>query len=544
MLSKNPSTNQDQLTPEGHVLLSSFVTDTRGPIYVLNENLPMAISAAAMARLSRCADDLRVLLLREFSPLPPPHDNTHAGKEIGLLRRVITAYGDDSVQQLANLYVVVQAPSNLLTKLLERPRIGAAYLEQSTRYILFDQKTISPGREQPHYRYVIPKELDREATAVYVTAMDKLFKNYSGVVNLLVDHLTINSSEPAEKRDLAWRNAIRAQACDAARGMLPAATTSTVGICASGQALDGLVMHLLAHPLQEARDTGAAMLTELRKVAPVFFERTDLPERGGATTAYIAGTRQHFVQLLEEKSNAGLVMCGAWTKDVELVNYWPKLETELVDSLLYPYGYASSESSEELDARELLTAYAGERLNRRHHAGRMFEEPHYRFNFRTTYGEYRDLQRHRLVDAFEWQELDPSPMDFDIPELISEAGLDMEFKQSFQESLQLWAYLIDRFNSNTLAQYAVLFGFKINWCWTVNLREATHIIELRTTPQGHPAYRRICQKMYSEIARVHPILASTISFVNCGEDPELTRLAAERATAYKLEQQDREAKRD
>lgn len=529
MLTKNKN-NQEVLTEQGHEYLAHFVTDTKGPIYAFKESLSTAVAAASMARLSRCADDLRHILIKEFAPTIPAEIlvDPRIKKEDALLQRVITAYGDDSVQQLAGLYVVVQAPSNLLTKLLERPRTGAAYLEQSTRYIFFDQKVIGEN-DQPHYRYITPPELRGELAEHYRVEMDKLFDNYSVIVRKLYDWLVENSSEPAESRDLAWRNAIRAQACDAARGVLPAATTSTVSIYASAQALDNLIMRLLGHPLQEARDTGEAILKEVRKVAPVFFQRTDMPERGGATTAYLRTTRDNMRRLCETTSTTIPIVHGE--ASVDLIDYWPKDETDILDSILFPFGYTSTgEDIPEL-FEQVVRTYAGERLNRRHKPGRMFEEACYTFEYNTSYAEFRDLQRHRLVSSFEWLELKPST--YQIPELIQKSGLVDLYNSSFSISRALWERLYKATNS-TVAQYPVLFGETMTWSWTLNLREAMHIIELRTTPQGHPAYRKICQLMYEEIKRIHPVLAQTIKFVNCDEDPELTRLAAERATAFKL----------
>ena len=85
---------------------------------------------------------MRITILDEFA--------SSAGKDEKLLQRVITAYGDDSVQQLVGLHFVVENASNLLTKKLEWGRL-AAYLEQSTRYIYFDQKD-AEGK----YRYYTP----------------------------------------------------------------------------------------------------------------------------------------------------------------------------------------------------------------------------------------------------------------------------------------------------------------------------------------------------------------------------------------------------
>src|SRR5260221_5867551 len=122
--------------------------------------------------------------------------------------------------------------------------------------------------------------------------MDRIFDVYSEMVRKLTTYVQDNSSTPVVERDIAWKGATRAQACDAIRPVLPVATKSTVGIYASGQALESLVMHLLGDELPEAQDTGQKILDENRKVIPMFLERADKPDRGGALIAYQANTRQ------------------------------------------------------------------------------------------------------------------------------------------------------------------------------------------------------------------------------------------------------------
>src|SRR6185295_15569894 len=112
-----------------------------------------------------------------------------------LLQRVITAYGDDSVQQLVGLHFVVENASNLLTKKLEWGRL-AAYLEQSTRYIYFDQKNAA-GR----YRYLTPPDLPAALKKRYEADLDKIFELYSDMVHALTDHVRSHSSIPPAERD-------------------------------------------------------------------------------------------------------------------------------------------------------------------------------------------------------------------------------------------------------------------------------------------------------------------------------------------------------
>src|SRR5205085_9216657 len=79
----------------------------------------------------------------------------------------------------------------------------------------------------------------------------------------------------------AHRRAINAKALDLLRGLLPAASLSHMGMFATGQAYEQLVLHLLAHPLPEARDYGEMILTELEAVMPSFVARVRRPDRGG-----------------------------------------------------------------------------------------------------------------------------------------------------------------------------------------------------------------------------------------------------------------------
>lgn len=512
------------MTAAGEAFLADAVTDTQGNIYAFTDKLSPITVAAAMARLSRRADDMRITILDEFAGA--------AGKDEKLLQRVITAYGDDSVQQLVGQHIVVEGASNLLTKKLEWGRL-AAYLEQSTRYIYFDQKDASGN-----YRYFTPPHLDNKTRTTYKTFMDAIFDLYSKMVHQLTDYIRSNDKTPQPERDIAWQGATRAQACDAVRTVLPVATKSTVGIFASGQALESLIMHLLSDELQEARDTGEKLLAEARKVAGTFLERADKPERGGATIAYRATTHKNVKSLAKELLPS---VHPITQQDVTLTDYWPRNELDIAADILYEHSSLSlNEIRDQVasfnvkDKESIITAYFGERLNRRHRPGRALEKVHYSWDLVCDYGIFRDLQRHRMVDDMEWQQLTPR-FGYDIPRLIEEAGLTEDFEKCFDLSLELYSVL--QKNGYELdAQYATLLGHKMRWKVTYNAREAFHLHELRTTPQGHPGYRKLVLAMHEKLAEVHPLIASGMKFVNSDEDPALTRLAAERYTQFKLQQ--------
>ena len=63
-----------------------------------------------------------------------------------------------------------------------------------------------------------------------------------------------------------------------------------------------------------------------------------------------------------------------------------------------------------------------------------------------------------------------------------------------------------------------------------NAREAMHMLELRTGPQGHEAYRRVCQRMHTQISEVagHKAIAEAMKFVDHSVEPTLGRLEAQR----------------
>ncbi len=515
-----------EITSEGRQFLDGIVTDSTGDVYAFNEKLGTMTIAAAMARLSRRGDDMRITILDEFA--------TTAGKDEKLLQRVITAYGDDSVQQLAGQHIVVEGASNLLTKKLEWGRL-AAYLEQSTRYIYFDQKD-----NNGNYRYFTPPQLNAQTKKQYCQTMDQIFDLYSKMVRDLSKYIRDSSSVPLEERDGAWQGATRAQACDAIRPVLPVATKATVGIYGSGQAIESLIMHLLSDELPEAQETGQKMLTEARKVIGTFLERADKPDRGGATIAYFANTR-HSVKKLAKDYLPDAHSSEATA--VKLTSVWPRNELELVPDMLYEHSNLSLEEIQEqvenwpYDKKmAVFQAYMGERLNRRHKPGRALEKAHYSWDLLCDYGIFRDLHRHRMVDDLEWQLLTPR-YGYEIPQLADEAGLSELFEECFDLSLKLYSQL-QAGGYELEAQYATLLGHRMRWKVTYNAREAFHLHELRTSPQGHPGYRKLVQQMHEKVAEVHPMLADAMIFVNKGEDPELTRLAAERYTQFKLQQID------
>jgi thymidylate synthase ThyX len=338
---------------------------------------------------------------------------------------------------------------------------------------------------------------------------------------------------PADS-DAVHRAAIRAKALDTLRGMLPAATQSNVGIYGTGQAFEALLLRMRAHPLAEVRACADQMLAELRKVIPAFLTRVDNPERGGRWSDYLAAARDGM-----EAAAARLARAEPEPRDeVTLTDFDPDGEVKIVAAALYAASDLPDDQllalARRLGADErlaILRAYVGDRSNRRHRPGRAFERTAYRFDVLTDYGAFRDLQRHRLL-TLEWQPLTPRH-GFTEPDAIAEAGARDDWNRVMDRSAELYDAIVAA-GLNRVAPYAVSMAYRVRFYMEMNAREAMHVIELRTAPQGHPAYRRVCQQMHALIAERagHRAVAAAMRFVDHSE-VELERLNAERALAKK-----------
>jgi thymidylate synthase ThyX len=543
-----PVTTETFTSDETRVLAPYF-SNTDRPVFALI-NLPETVKGALFARYSRSAKSLRRLFLDEFlddvrESNPPtggshenhvrdglqavPRERAGTARADKLYAKVLNEYGDDSVAQLGGAHLACEGVSNVLTKVLEWGRL-MAYLEQSTRYVPYTD------RPSGHWKYHVPAELDGSPLRdKFVRTLDTAFDTYARWIPALDAHFRAKYPKTPEDSDGVYRSVIRAKALDTLRGLLPAATTSNVGLFGTGQAFEALLLRMFAHPLREVRAHADLMLAELRQVIPAFMARVDQPNRGGRWIEYLAETRRSFD--VAARSLLANIPAAA-SDEVTLTDFDPDGELKVAAAALYSHSTLPDSQLLALarrlstdDRAAILKAYAGQRGNRRHKPGRAFERTRYRFDVLTDYGAFRDLQRHRML-TLEWQPLSPRH-GYTEPAAIGEAGAQDDWRMVMRLSAELYDELAAA-GLEHVAPYAVVMAYRVRFYMDMNAREAMHVIELRTAPQGHPAYRRVCQLMHRAIADVagHRAIAAAMQFADHSE-VELERLQSERAMERK-----------
>ena len=551
-----PCLMTQEFTTEERESLAPFFTNLDSNVFGLK--LPQEVAGALFSRYSRSTKSLRRTFLDEFLGDPElalkdllgaqtsANDDSAALKKArAFYDRVLVGYGDDSVAQLGGAHIACENISNVAAKLLEDARIGIAPLEKSTRYVRFDQKDANGD----YLFYREPKIMASRHRDEYLRVMNLLFDTYSRQMEPMLENIA--QSLPIEqlevrdpttgkglsydeaKRDerlkrwaeTAYRATVRAHACDVLRSYLPAATLTNLGMYGVGQAFEYLLSKMYSHELSEAKELAKAMHGELNQLIPSFVKRAQFNE-------YLAGT------MTTAKKWAAVttkVLPPSPSEPVKLIDYDNQAEEKIIAAILYPHMRHPLEQLRVIAAamdqglrQEILREYFAKRRHRRDKLSRAFENVYYTFDILGNLGLYRDLHRHRILTQ-ERQDF-TTVHGYDTPPEIDEAGFRSEFDHCMQEAARLY----DRtyWGLPSEAQYVVPFAYKIHWYMKMNLREALHMVELRTMPQGHPDYRFIGQEMWHKIQEVHPALAECGKFVDW-KSYRLGRLQAEMQTEYK-----------
>lgn len=529
--------SHSKYTEEEVALLTPYVTNVNGRVFVV-QNL-QGILGAVFARYSRAKGDFRDILLKEFikeGQLDPK-------KAADLIERVLIAFGDDSVGELEGCAASFTT-SMLASKELEDRRIGGSPIEKSTRYVFFDQKD-----ENGMYKYVVPTEirgthLEQKYIAIkqfvfdgYCKLIDPMQAFYRAQKSLEDAEYDIGNtgtkrryadlSDPEEQKQFrnTYNSDIRTKACDTLRALLPLSTLTNVGIAGNGRFFQWAISHCLSSPIAEVREIGQEAFDELSKVIPKYVQRAAANSYTIETNASLAAlakeifanippmtpkvanvpelslldrgeqaTAQALQNLVTEQGVSGIT--------AEAIHALKNREEDLLifATALYPHLHHSLTQIREvlrLVSQDVLAriekALLGKRRTRRDRPGRALEASYpFTFDACTDFGTYKDLQRHRMTTQVR-QQFTPT-LGFVMPPDLVAAGFEKEVLEINAQINELHQALAAEFPH--IAGYATLHGSLVRWSMGINDRSLMHLVELRSTPQGHPSYRKVAQEMH------------------------------------------------
>ncbi|HZD82325.1 MAG TPA: FAD-dependent thymidylate synthase [Nitrososphaeraceae archaeon] len=539
MTNNNPPPFYDNFSDEEKSILNSHFSNTDRTVFAIIT--PRQVDRGAlMSRYSRTDKTMRRIFLEEFAK------NPNRGEEF--YERVLLEYGDDSVAELGEAQVAIEWVSNIAAKKIEDHRIGLSYLEKSSRYVAFNQQV------NGQYKYCREDAIMASSHAdQYIQACDHAFAVYSKNIQPLqkfiserepidrflffdsmskqdIPYGNLKLSKDIESAERIYKATIKAKSLDVLRGLLPASTLTNLGITGNGRAFEYLLSTMLASNLNEIKKMADQLHTELKVVIPTFVKRAN-DKHGKTLQSYLVDTRnaiselaRYYIKHIKVEENP---------QSVKLLNFEDNSESEIKVASAILYEYAEGQSLEMItqyirsimpeDRQKIIQTYTKFRTNRRDRPGRAFEIVEYTFEMFTNFGMFRDLHRHRILTME--RQLLSTKHGYDIPAEIIDLDIAKDYKDCMYNCKEVYEIISKKMPE--AAQYIVNFAYRYPYFIKVNLREACHIIELRTVPQGHPDYRYACQKMFSQIKQVHPILADGMKFVDLNRY-ELERLDAEK----------------
>ena len=498
---------------------------------------------ALMSRYSRTDKSMRRIFLDEFLK------NKNRGEEF--YNRVLLEYGDDSVAELGEAQIAIEGLSNIAVKKIEDRRIGLSYLEKSSRYVAWNKK------EKGKYRFYRDPEIKKSKFAdMYEEtcnfSFDVYSKNIESMVNYVREKYPIekysfkDSSDGKEKSfsklkndsdiksaNMIYKGSTKAKALDILRGLLPASTLTNVGITGNGRAFEYLLTVLGSSDLKEEQDLASKIKNELDTTIKSFVRRAD-DKYGKAFQKYLRDikNKSKAITAKEIKPNP---TTGVRTK---LVDY--ESEKNAIDKIITSIMYEQSPSTSYQNILKhvkklpnqkkigIINEFAKLRTNRRHRPSRAFENIYYTFDLCNNFGMFRDFHRHRALTLE--RQLLTTDHGYNVPDEIKILGIEKDFKDCMYKTKETFEKIRKKYPEQ--GQYVVNFAYNYPYFMKMNLREACHLIELRTVPQGHKDYRKVAQQMFKQINMVHPKLSNIMKFVDMKEY-DLERFESEKRTEEK-----------
>ena len=396
----------------------------------------------------------------------------------------VVGYGHASVAEHAVLHIAFENVSRVAIEVIEGNRL-ASYTEKSTRY----QKW---GLDD----FTIPPELDSHPLRdEFIATVRLLFSTYAEsldpVKNLIIERAPHRENESDE----AYDRRIRSQYVDRCRFLLPATANANVGMTANARVIEMTIRKMLSHPLAEVRQIGEKLKEVSKSETPTLVKYADANE-------YVMGTTK-------ELANIDSKVEGQKSDWCTLIDYDKDGEKKILAAALYrfdeiPYinalKYVKSLKKKE---RETLDETLLGKLGKYDIPLRELEYSTYTFDLVMDQGAYADFKRHRMMTQTP-QRL-TTRLGYTTPLLITEAGFGSKYEAAMEAAHQMYEKL-HVFNPD-VAQYIVPNGFNRRVLARFNLREAFAFCQLRTASNAHFSIRRVAQKIYDDISKVHPLLS-------------------------------------
>mgnify|MGYP000426783678 FL=1 len=523
-------------------ILSDHFSNTEGSVFAIIT--PRQVDRGAlMSRYSRTDKSMRRIFLDEFL------QNKTRGEEF--YNRVLLEYGDDSVAELGEAQIAIEGLSNIAVKKIEDRRIGLSYLEKSSRYVAWNKK------ENGKYRFYRDPEIMKSRFAdMYEESCNFSFDVYSKNIEPMVNY--VREKYPIEKysfkdskdgkekifsklknesdiksANMIYRGSTKAKALDILRGLLPASTLTNVGITGNGRAFEYLLTVLGSSELKEEQDLASKIKKELDTTIKSFVRRAD-DKYGNAFQKYLRDVKNKSKSITAKEIKPNPKK-GTITK---LVDY--ESEKNSIDIIITSIMYEQSPSTSYQDILQqvkkmskdkkikIINEFTKIRTNRRHRPSRAFENIYYTFDLCNNFGMFRDFHRHRALTLE--RQLLTTDHGYNMPNEIKVLGIEKDFKDCMNKTKETFDKIRTKLPEQ--GQYVVNFGYNYPYFMKMNLREACHLIELRTVPQGHVDYRRVAQQMFKQINKVHPNLSKIMKYVDMKEY-DLERFESEKRTEEK-----------
>jgi len=486
--------------------IAPYVSSLSDDVFVIS-GLPEEVIAVLFAYYSRSRDDLRTNLTRLLADqeldvgegaATYPSFGLATEKARAFHEKWVVGYGHASVAEHAVVHLAIENVSIVASKVIEDLRLGS-YTEKSTRYVVFDKTS-----------FVQLPELEGKLAETYRKSAENLFATYRELMPKVMEAVRRRAPRPPGMTDGAYAAIVKAQACDLLRGLLPAGTRTNLGLTANARALEGLLTKMMSSPLSEVRGIAEAMHKAAQTVTPTLLKYAAKNEYK-ATLRETVSAKMRYVYDPGPWDASVTTVTGT---PVRLVRHDKDALERIVLALAYEgsepgvHARAVSEAMKVASQAELEGIVRASLTRRGQHdaAPRAFEATGMTFEIMLDYGAYRDLQRHRMLlpstQRLTWR------LGFDASTDLAELELHEPYMRAMVEAGEAWE-LIER-EMPLEAQYAVPLGFRVRTLWTLDLRELFHVIELRSSKQGHASYRRIAQGLYRAAIAVLPWLEGLI----------------------------------